>query len=170
MTAAGASGRGPAPLPDGAGPGPSSAPSPEQITALESALLGIVTEAKRTIHARAERIAPDMQRGTFTLFTQIARLEPISAGSLAELLSLDRSVVSRSAKTLVEAGLIERHPNPSDGRGAVFSASARGRAMLDEARSAESARLRTEMGNWSAADVTRLTELLSRLAASATRI
>ncbi|MGO3886737.1 MAG: MarR family winged helix-turn-helix transcriptional regulator [Mycetocola sp.] len=133
------------------------------IQALENQVLAVLLQAKRTMHERAERITPGMPAGTFNLFICISRLAPISAGALADHLTVDRSAVSRTTKALVEAGLVERHPNPEDGRGAVFTPTEHGQNLLDQARQSDAERFRVELSRWSRRDIVTLTELLGRI-------
>ncbi|WP_443044123.1 MarR family winged helix-turn-helix transcriptional regulator [Streptomyces sp. HF10] len=85
------------------------------------------------------------------------------ATDLAADVFLDLSTVSRQVRSLVDRGLVERHPDPEDRRGSLLSATEAGRAAYQSAvrrREAELARL---LEPWPAADRTLLTRLLKRL-------
>lgn len=57
---------------------------------------------------------------------------PVDLKTLAESALLFGPSVTRILKDLVERGLVVRQPNPNDGRGAIVSLSARGRALIEE--------------------------------------
>ena len=57
---------------------------------------------------------------------------PVDLKTLAESALLFGPSVTRILKDLVERGLVIRQANPDDGRGAIVSLSARGRALIDE--------------------------------------
>jgi homoprotocatechuate degradation regulator HpaR len=57
---------------------------------------------------------------------------PVDLKTLAESALLFGPSVTRILKDLVERGLVVRQPNPKDGRGAIVSLSARGRALIEE--------------------------------------
>lgn len=59
-------------------------------------------------------------------------LGPADLKTLAEQALLFGPSVTRILKDLVQRGFVIREPNPKDGRGAIVSLSAKGRALIDE--------------------------------------
>ena len=57
---------------------------------------------------------------------------PVDLKTLAESALLFGPSVTRILKDLVQRGLVTRQPNPEDGRGAIVSLSASGRALIEE--------------------------------------
>lgn len=62
------------------------------------------------------------------IFTAIARSGPIGLSQLAERENVNSSMLSRVVGKLESAGLIERLPDPEDGRAFIVSVTSTGRA------------------------------------------
>ncbi|MHB8439375.1 MAG: MarR family winged helix-turn-helix transcriptional regulator, partial [Acidimicrobiales bacterium] len=84
---------------------------------------------------------------------------------LAAALELDLSTVSRQLRQLVDAGLVDRDPDPLDGRASLVSLSDRGRQVLDAVRAARREVLRRTVQGWLPEDRARLAESVAHLAA-----
>jgi DNA-binding MarR family transcriptional regulator len=75
-----------------------------------------------------EQLYADLARGlheaigpaTYPVISGLARLGPCSAAQLAAVVGIDRTVVSRHASRLQEAGLLRRVPDPGDGRATLL--------------------------------------------------
>ncbi|XXX82187.1 MarR family transcriptional regulator [Sorangium sp. So ce134] len=59
----------------------------------------------------------------------VGRYPGISAGQLAEIMQLHPSTLTGVLKRLQERGIIERRPDPKDGRRALLGLTARGREL-----------------------------------------
>jgi DNA-binding MarR family transcriptional regulator len=75
-----------------------------------------------------------LDEATYPVISGLARSGPRSAAQLAEDVGLDRSVVSRHATRLAEAGLIERLPDPLDRRAALLSLTGAGQQAVRQMR------------------------------------
>lgn len=62
----------------------------------------------------------------------ISRYEPISAAMLSRRLGVDRTVVSRYAAQLEDAGLVSRRADSADRRASLLSLTPRGREIIDD--------------------------------------
>jgi DNA-binding MarR family transcriptional regulator len=71
--------------------------------------------------------------------------------------------VSRQISSLVDLGLVDRTADPVDGRAQVLTPSAEGSTRLARIRDVRRARWESDLGDWPAADVATLGELLARL-------
>ena len=88
---------------------------------------------------------------------------PLRASELVSRLGLDKSTVSRQIASLVQLGLVDRAPDPDDGRAHVLSTSVGGHRRLSEIRDARRARWEEDLAHWPSDDVATLAELLGRL-------
>ncbi|MGY1736411.1 MarR family winged helix-turn-helix transcriptional regulator [Geodermatophilus sp. SYSU D00684] len=84
--------------------------------------------------------------------------------ALAVQAGVDVSVASRQVAALERAGLVERRPDPDDGRASLIRVSAAGVAALAQTRALRSEWATRALAGWDEADAHRLTELLERLA------
>jgi DNA-binding MarR family transcriptional regulator len=89
---------------------------------------------------------------------------PKRVGEIAQSLGTDPSTVSRQVTALVEAGLVERHAHPDDGRAHLLAPTAAGMQRCAVGRRRQHELITTILSGWSAEDSTRLATLLGMFA------
>ncbi|MBF6331761.1 MarR family winged helix-turn-helix transcriptional regulator [Nocardia transvalensis] len=89
-----------------------------------------------------------VDRQTYPVLSGLARLGPQSAARLADEVGIDRSGASRYADRLEAAGLIERSPDPSDGRATLLALTPKGRAAVTGLRDALTRHLADRIADW----------------------
>jgi DNA-binding MarR family transcriptional regulator len=87
----------------------------------------------------------DMSPSQVSALATIERHGPLAPSELAERERIKRPTATRILARLYEAGLVERTPDPEDGRSAIVSASARGRTLLRRLRRRKTAYLARRM-------------------------
>jgi DNA-binding MarR family transcriptional regulator len=105
---------------------------------------------------------PGLEWAAFGVLSQLTRCGAKRQSDLAELSLLDPSTVSRHVGQLVRQRLVERRPDPEDGRAVQLVATDRGQAVVAETTSRRNAVFLSALQGWDAADLRALTELLSR--------
>jgi DNA-binding MarR family transcriptional regulator len=93
---------------------------------------------------------------TPTLAAALATVErhgPLTPSELAEVERVKRPTATRTLRVLAEAGLVERTPDPDDGRSALVSVTAAGRERLRRLRGRKNAYLARRMRELPADDV-----------------
>ncbi len=133
------------------------------VRALESQFGELIGQFRRLISEAAERVSPGMLPGAYKVFTTIVRRESLTSSALAEILMTDKGQISRTVRELEALGLIERTPDPADGRSSLLSATAEGTARLAAARVPNEGALQQSLIAWDIADIERLTTLLHAL-------
>ncbi len=83
----------------------------------------------------------------------VERHGPLTPSELAEIERIKRPTATRTLRGLVEAGLVDRAPDPADGRSALVSANAAGREQLRRLRGRKNAYLARRMRNLPTEDV-----------------
>ena len=106
-----------------------------------------------------------LDTGSFWLLKTLAASGPQRLTDLAVCAGLDVSTVSRHVAQLHSAGLIERAPDPADGRAQRVELSPAGIARIDAALSARRALLEKCLESWDASDLEELNRLVTRFAA-----
>jgi len=86
-------------------------------------------------------------------------------GALARALGVDASVASRHVAAATELGLVERRPDPADGRACQLSLTDAGRAVLAERRAARLRWLSDVLTGWDDAEADTLLAALRHLRA-----
>lgn len=90
----------------------------------------------------------DLDERSHQVLAGLARLGARSASALAAELGLDRSRVSRLASRLVDAGLVAREADATDGRAALLELTAAGEMLVAERHEALSRRLDVLTASW----------------------
>ena len=99
--------------------------------------LAIARTARRLRQEAGDELSPSMTAALAT----IDRHGPLAPSRLAELERIQRPTATRVLRRLEEEGLVERIVDPDDGRAALVSSSAEGRALLRKLRSRKNAYL-----------------------------
>jgi len=123
------------------------------ITAFRRAMSGITSEDARALVAPLS-VMSRAQDGALRL------------GDVAERLHLDMSVASRHVSELEERGLVERRPDPHDGRCRTLHVTPAGERWLADVRGRFAERMGGQLVGWNDTDVLVLADLLRRFGAS----
>lgn len=127
--------------------------------------LAIVRTARRLRQEAASEATGLTPTSTAALST-IERHGPLTPSELAEIERVKRPTVTRTLGCLEREGLIERTPDPADGRSSLVSLNGAGRERLRRLRSRKNAYLARRMRDLSAAEVEtleRAAEILDRM-------
>lgn len=100
--------------------------------------------------------------GTFWLLKGLAAHPALRVTELATFANLDASTVSRHVQQLHRTGLIERTPDPDDGRAQRVALSDRGREVLQQAMEQRRAILTRSLRDWDTSEIETFDRLLTR--------
>jgi DNA-binding MarR family transcriptional regulator len=117
--------------------------------------LAIVRTARR-LRQEASAEAGNLSPTATAALATIDRHGPLTPSELAEIERVKRPTATRTLATLDDAGLVERTPDPADGRSALVSATAAGRERLRGLRKRKNAYLARRMRDLSDEDVAAL--------------
>jgi len=134
-------------------------PRTKSVESLMHALLGI----SRLMRQRGQ--GETLDTGSFWLLKTLAASGPLRVTDLAACANLDASTVSRHVAQLDSAGLIERTPDPVDGRAQRVKLSAPGAQKIEAALRSRRALLEKSLESWEARDLEEFDRLLTRFAA-----
>ena len=123
------------------------------------ALLGI----GRLLRQRSQ--GETLDTGSFWLLKALSASGPLRVTDLAACANLDASTVSRHVAQLHNAGLIDRTPDPIDGRAQRVKLSVAGADRLEAALRARRVLLEKSLESWEPRDLDQLDRLLTRFAA-----
>jgi DNA-binding MarR family transcriptional regulator len=127
--------------------------------------LAIVRTARR-LRQEAAGAAGLLTPTAAAALASVERHGPLTPSELAEIERVKRPTATRTLGGLSEAGLVERTPDPEDGRSALVSVTAAGRERLRSLRRRKNAYLARRMRELPAADVVtleRAAEILERM-------
>ena len=113
--------------------------------------------------SRAPRRHPQVDPMAYPLLYHLTRC-PLRVSALAEAVHADVSTVSRQVRTLTDLGLVERGPDPEDGRAQVLSVTAEGEELLLAIREGRDLWVLGVLADWTDDEVRALTDHLARFA------
>lgn len=137
----------------------------DAVRALESEFSELITRMRRVIADNANRVSPGMLPGAYKVFTTIVRRESVTLSALAETLVADKGQISRTVRELEDLGLVERTPDPTDGRSSLLSPTPLGLERLALARAPQEGLLMETLQSWPLEQIRDLTRLLHALTA-----
>jgi DNA-binding MarR family transcriptional regulator len=103
-----------------------------------------------------------MDRAAFLLLNRLDRTGAVGVKALAQAMGIDSSTVTRQVAPLVDCGLVERVPNPDDGRAVLLELSEQGRQRLQEVRASRQELMRVLTDGWPEEDQEAFCRLLTR--------
>lgn len=148
--------------------------SPESGVPRDDIIADIISEFSEVIafaRSRWARYAEDVHedlRGVGLIMLQvIMRKGPLTATGIAQMLDMDKAVVSRQLAKLRELGLVDAEPAAEDRRVTLLTASARAHELLDGIRVKWAGAYHERFAGWSASELDHLRGGLHRFNASA---
>ena len=115
---------------------------------------------------RATELKPHraLDRSAYVILRLLQAAGPLNVSALADRLNLDGSTVTRQVTALEKDGLVQRRPDPRDGRGTVIEPTGTGLAQVDAVRRARRQVYDVVLSDWSEPDRAQLAAVLERLA------
>jgi DNA-binding MarR family transcriptional regulator len=121
--------------------------------------------------SRLGEIHPQLDYGTFLFLIAICdAADGIRGSELAEQLGVHKSTASRAVSTLDSLGLVQRVPDPDDGRAQRLVPEPEAQAKVDAYRQKSHVRLSSILSDWTPDEVTTFARSLARLNDAAEQI
>lgn len=120
-----------------------------------------IVRTSRRLRQEAAGAVGELTPTSAAALATVERHGPLTPSELAEIERVKRPTATRTLRVLGEAGLVERAPDPEDGRSALVSITGAGRERLRRLRGRKNAYLARRMRDLPAGDV----ETLDRAAA-----
>jgi DNA-binding MarR family transcriptional regulator len=135
----------------------------EDLTRELGAELSILLAAGRSVLSTSTTLFhPDIQPAAYQLAATLYGHGPAKAGRLAELLGMDKSAVSRLAKSLCDNGLAQASADPEDGRAILYSLTDGGHERMRAASAAKSNAFFSRLAGWSDTELAQFSKLLRK--------
>jgi DNA-binding MarR family transcriptional regulator len=125
--------------------------------------LAIVRTARRLRQEAAGAGGAELTPTAGSALATVERHGPLTPSELAEIERIKRPTATRALRVLEDAGLVDRSPDPGDGRSCLVSVSAAGRERLRRLRGRKNAYLARRMRELPAEDVVTLERAASIL-------
>jgi DNA-binding MarR family transcriptional regulator len=134
----------------------------ETITSTELAARlrsNVVRLSRRLRRHAASGLSPSL----ISALAVVARRGPLTPSELADIEDVRRPTATRFVAILENRGLVDRDPDPLDGRSYRVAATARGRVLLAESRTRQGAYLARALSTLEASDLRTLDQALGVL-------
>lgn len=135
-------------------------PGDEDAPAVVDSVLFALMAIGRLMRQRVE--GDHLDPGTFWLLKTISARGPLRVTELAGCTNLDTSTVSRHVAQLDRSGLVERTPDPDDGRAHRIQLTGPGSTSLQSAFDRRRELLGRALAGWQPDDIAHLDQLLGR--------
>ncbi len=130
---------------------------------LELELTRLVQRVRRRSVQIISGLHRDLDYGTYLFFLAICDAQgQVRGADLAEAMGVHKSTASRAVAALVNYGLVEQHPDPSDGRARLLVPTEAAAARLRDYRSETHERLVRLLDDWEGDDIDMFVGLLRR--------
>jgi DNA-binding MarR family transcriptional regulator len=129
---------------------------------LEQEVAVMVRRIRRVIGERSSAVHPDLQPSGYLMLAWLTTNGPQRASAMVEAFGIDKGAISRQVQHLVDLALVDRTPDPADGRAMLVSASAEAVARLTELHTDRRRWLDERLGDWPDADLSEFVRLLGR--------
>lgn len=134
----------------------------DQLRGLEQEVGVMIRRIRRVIRERAHAVHPELPAASYLMLSWLMTHGPQRSSAMAEAFGIDKGAISRQLQHLVDLELVDRSPDPDDGRATLVSAAPsaadRMAAVADERRRWLDERL----GDWSEEDLSAFVDLLRR--------
>jgi DNA-binding MarR family transcriptional regulator len=121
----------------------------DDLRRIEAEVGTLIRRVKRVMGERAREVHPDLHPMTYFILNHLSQHGPLRAADLSDAFGMDKGGVSRQVQTLVDLGLVERHPAAEDRRAILLDASDEGRKRLETMVRHRSDRFDQRLADWS---------------------
>ena len=143
----------------------------DSVDSISATLARIVRiSVSRSAFARQARHADtELSQPSYTLLRVLIDEGPQPMGRLASMAHMDVGMATRRVQALVEAGLVARRADPSDGRVSVIETTAAGTRAAHALHEVRRNHLARALSDWSAAELREFDRLLTKFFSDTTQ-
>jgi DNA-binding MarR family transcriptional regulator len=134
----------------------------DELGRLEREVGVLIRRVKRVIGERARAVHPDLQPASYLMLSFLAAEGPQRSSVVSERFNVDKGAISRQVQHLTGLGLLEREPDPVDGRAMLISASADAVRRLEAVDHDRRRWLEEQLVDWSSDDLRGFVAALAR--------
>lgn len=139
----------------------------DTLRAVENELTMLLRRARSVSWEVAREVHPNLDANAYGLLLWLRRSGPTRLTDLATLLGLSKGTMSRQLRGLESLGLVQRRPDPADGRASLLDLTPEGRRRFDQTGAARVGPLRCALEGWPPTDLAEFARLLHRFNQSA---
>ena len=138
----------------------------DALRSLEHEVGVLIRRIRRVIGERARAVHPDLQPSSYLVLGYLRQHAPARASELRTAFDMDKGAISRQVQHLLDHGLIERTPDPDDGRATLLTVSEEGLRRMADVEQHRRKLLDERLGEWTAGELADFAADLARYNAS----
>ncbi len=128
---------------------------------LEQEVGVMIRRIRRVIGERARSVHPDLQSSSYLMLTWLNQHGAQRASAMAEAFGIDKGAISRQVQHLLDLGLVDRTPDPDDGRATLVSVSAEAATRINQVNDDRRRWLDDRLVDWPDSDLSEFVRMLS---------
>lgn len=140
----------------------------DAIRDLEQEVGVLIRRVRRVIGVRARAVHESLQPAAYLILGHVNRSGPVRASSIVEAFDMDKGAISRHVHHLIELGLVDRTPDPEDGRATLLAVTDEGARRMKDVADHRRKWLDERLGDWSEQELTAFVRELARYNAALT--
>ncbi|MDQ6934642.1 MAG: MarR family transcriptional regulator [Actinomycetota bacterium] len=122
----------------------------------------LIRRIHRAKFERAKLVHPELTPTSYSILNALAEVGSQRSTDLADMFAIDKGAVSRQVQILEDLDLIERTPDPDDGRAARLSLTEVGLQRMHAVIEQRRIRFEDRLSDWTTPEVDELVGLLAR--------
>jgi DNA-binding MarR family transcriptional regulator len=134
-----------------------------ELARVEAQMAMLAANIRASTRTTAAVIDPTLEPFGLALLRVLARRGESHASVVAEILAVDKSMISRQTKLLCSLGLVETSVDPNDGRARFLALTSLAEERLAEVRRNQTALVHRRLSRWTPAELDVFAALLERL-------
>ncbi|WP_051551456.1 MarR family winged helix-turn-helix transcriptional regulator [Nocardioides sp. URHA0020] len=128
---------------------------------LEQEVGVMIRRIRRVIGERARAVHPELQSSSYLMLTWLTQHGAQRSSAMVESLGIDKGAISRQVQHLLDLGLVDRTPDPDDGRATLISISAAAAERITEVKHDRRRWLDERLGDWPDQDLSEFVRMLA---------
>lgn len=134
----------------------------QAVSTLEHEVGVLIRRVRRKLAEAAKEIDPSLTAASFQILNALADFGQHRSSELVEMFSIDKGAISRQVQQLGDLGLVDRTPDPVDGRASLLRLTDEGRRRLDAVNAARRGVLGEHVSDWADADLLQFAAAMTR--------
>ena len=125
----------------------------ESLRQLEQEVGVLIRRVRRVIGERARGVHESLQPASYLMLGYIAEHGPVRASAVVEDFDVDKGAISRQVQHLIDLGLVDRSPDPDDGRATLLAVTDEAVRRMQDVSAHRRKWLDEQLGDWSDAEL-----------------
>lgn len=134
----------------------------ETLREIETEVGVLIRRVRRVVRERAASVHPDLQPASYLMLGYVRDHGPVRASAMCVVFGIDKGAVSRHAQHLLDLGLVDRQPDPEDGRATLLTVSDEGLRRMDAVGEDRRKVLDERLGDWTPTELADFAGMLRR--------